>query len=180
VQAYSLNGGQTWYSILPTELSSSQSPPLLIQIPQSDDLLCIWNQVSFEEINRGFLRGRLSAAISRDSGLTWTHFKTLEVQEGMEAIDRITPVFPIPRVTRGRPGLGYLPDGLAMFTYPNVDIVGDKVFVRYSRMWPVARDNDKADTENILPKMWPDYEEREAEMGGEAVMRIYPLAYFLT
>lgn len=179
VKAYSLNGGQIWYSVLPTELSSSQSPPLLIQIPQTGDLLCIWNQVSFEEINRGFLRGRLSSAISRDSGMTWTNFKTLELQEGMEDVDRITPVFPIPRVTRGRPGIGYLPDGFAMFTYPNVDIVGDKAFVRYSRMWPVKKDAKKTDAGENLPTMWPNYEEQGAEMSGESVMRIYPLDYFL-
>lgn len=178
VQSYSLNGGQTWNSILPTELSSSQSPPLLIQIPETGDLLCVWNQVSAEEINRGFLRGRLSAAVSTDSGMTWRNCKTLELQEGMDNLERIAPEYPIPRVTRGRPGLGMLPDGFAMFTYPNVDIVGDKVFLRYGRMWPVHRGTKRKGEGDSLPRMWPDYEEREAEMSGEGVMRIYPLDYF--
>jgi hypothetical protein len=178
VQSYSLNGGQTWHSILPTELSSSQSPPLLIRIPQTGDLLCVWNQVSAEEIQRGFLRGRLSAALSKDSGMTWQNFKTLELQEGMEDVDRIVPEYPIPRVTRGRPGLGRLPDGFAMFTYPNVDLVGDRVFLRYGRMWPVDRGTKKEGASDSLPRMWPSYEEREAEMAGEGVMHIYPLDYF--
>ncbi len=159
VQSYSLNGGQTWQSIVPTELSSSQSPPLLIQIPTTGDLLCVWNQVSCEEIRRGFLRGRLSAAISRDSGMTWENFKTLELQEQMEDVARITPEFPIARRVVGRPGLGQLPDGFAMFTYPNVDIVGQTVFIRYSRMWPKEKDDG-------------------ATMAAEGVMRIYPLKWF--
>ena len=178
VQSYSLDEGQTWYSILPTELSSSQSPPLLIQIPKTEDLLCVWNQVSAEEINRGFLRGRLSVAISKDSGMTWQNFKTLELQEGMEDINRIAPEYPIPRMTRGRPGLGMLPEAFAMFTYPNVDIIGDRVFIRYARMWPVDRRTKKESKRDSLPRMWPEYERREAEMSGENVMRIYPLEWF--
>lgn len=45
-----------------------------------------------------------------------------------------------------------------MFTYPNVDIIGDLLFIHYARMWPK--------------------EERETEMMGEGVMRIYPLDWF--
>ncbi len=177
VYAYSLNDGQTWYSVLPTELSSSQSPPIMVQLPKTGDLLCVWNQVSEEEINRGFLRGRLSSAISKDSGMTWQNFKTIELQEDMEDIARVTPSFPIPRVTRARPGIGFLPDGFAMFTYPNIDIVGDKVFLRYSRMWPCLPEGGTAEPD-ALPKMWPDVEEAGATMTGEGVMRVYPVEWF--
>jgi len=179
VQCYSPNGGQTWLSVLPTELSSSQSPPMLVQVPGTGDLLCVWNQVSAEEIQRGFLRGRLSTAISQDSGLTWGHFNTVERQEGMEDVARIAPEFPIPRVTRARPGIGYLPEGLAMFTYPNVDIAGDQVFVRYARMRPIEREGDwpKADP-GQQPLRYADYEQRGAEMKGEGVLRRYPLGWF--
>ena len=150
-------------------------------IPKTGDLLCVWNQVSGEEIRRGFLRGRLSAAISMDGGMTWGHFKTLELQEGMEEVDRIPPEFPIPRRLVGRPGLGQLPDGFAMFTYPNVDIVGDRVFIRYLRMWPRVIDGkEERKVDGNLPLMWPAYEEREAEMTGEGVLRIYPLEWFYT
>src|SRR5207247_8723344 len=120
VQSYSLDGGVMWHSVHPTELSSSQSPALLIRIPKTGDLLCVWNQVSAEEIRRGFLRGRLSSAVSTDSAMTWRHFKTLELQDGMEDVGQIAPQFPIPRRLVARPGLGQLPDGFAMFTYPNV------------------------------------------------------------
>ena len=183
LQSYSLNGGKTWLSVLPTELSSSQSPPILVRMPTTGDLLCVWNQVSCEEIHRGFLRGRLSAALSKDSGMTWTNFKTLELQEHMDDVARVAPEFPIARRVVGRPGLGQLPDGFAMFTYPNVDIVGETVFIRYSRMWPKARDAEAGEpTETDLPTMWPEtiplYDERRAEMTGEGVMRRYPPNWF--
>jgi hypothetical protein len=178
VQCYSLNEGETWYSAQPTELASSQSPPLLINIPSTRDLLCVWNQMSAEEIRRGFLRARLSVAISKDNGLTWKNFKTLELQQGMEEVDRITPEFPIARRLVARPGIGKLPDGFMMFTYPNVDIIGDLVFVRYARMWPRAITGKESKRDAALPLMWPKYEEREAEMTGEGVMRIYPLDWF--
>lgn len=178
VQSYSRDGGKTWYSAQPTELSSSQSPALLIRVPKTGDLLCVWNQVSGEEVRRGFLRGRLSVAISKDSGLTWKNFKTLELQEGMEDVSQIAPEFPIVRRLVARSGIGQLPDGYAMFTYPNVDIVGDKVFIRYSRMWPILKAGVKSNRDPSLPVMWPTYEEREVEMNGEGVLRICPLEWF--
>lgn len=179
LQSYSLDQGVTWLSVLPTELSASQTSPQLHRIPTTGDLLCVWNQVSCEEIRRGFQRGRLSSAISRDSGLTWENFKTLELQEGMEDIARIAPEFPIARRVVGRPGLGQLPDGFVMFSQPVVDIAGDRVFIRYSRMWPVETDepaNRKPSGE--WPRRWPRQEDRGAEITDALVMRIYPLKWF--
>ena len=66
----SRDDGKTWGAVKPTELTSSYSPSRLRRIPQTGDLICVWNQVSHAEIRRGYLRGRLSAAISRDSGAT--------------------------------------------------------------------------------------------------------------
>lgn len=179
VQSYSRDGGQTWDSVRPTELSSSQSPPMLVRIPATGDLLCVWNQVSGEEIRRGFLRGRLSSAISRDSGMTWGNFQTLELQEGMDDVARILPEFPIARRVVASTPLEHIPDGFAMFTYPNVDIVGDKVFVRYARTWPQKLERGKKiSADNRLPSMIPQDEQSEAQMCGEWVMRIYPLEWF--
>ena len=179
LQSYSLDQGVTWLSVLPTELSASQTTPMLIKIPKTGDLLCVWNQVSCEEIRRGFQRGRLSAAISRDSGLTWENFKTLELQEGMADTARITPEFPISRRVVGRPGLGQLPDGFAMFSQPNLDIVGDQVFIRYLRMWPVEKTDAKQRPSNQWPSIWPRQEDRGAEWKGEeVVLRVYPLEWF--
>ena len=179
LQSFSKDGGQTWDSVRPTELSSSQSPPMLVAIPATGDLLCIWNQVSCEEIRRGFLRGRLSSAISRDSGMTWGNFKTIELQEGMEDVARITPEFPIARRVVASTPLEHIPDGFALFTYPNVDIVGEKVFVRYSRIWPQKLESGKkVSADGRLPSMIPEDQQKEVRLCGEWVMRIYPLEWF--
>ena len=101
----------------------------------------------------------------------------------MQTVARIAPEFPIARRAVGRPGLGQLPDGFALFTYPNVDIVADTVFIRYSRMWPKVIDGEEKETTGpTLPTMWPDtiplYENARAEMTGGGVMRRYPLEWF--
>ena len=179
VQSWSRDGGLTWYPAEPTELASSQSPPLLIRIPRTGDLLCIWNQVSGAEIRRGFLRGRLSAAVSTDDGLTWGHFRTLELQPGMDEVARVAPEFPMPRHLVGRSPFSHLPDDFAMFTYPNVDIVEEQVFVRYLRAWARAVEGREArPVDDQAPRMWPRHEDREAEMQFESVLRQYPLAWF--
>ena len=179
VASYSYDHGKIWYSARPMELVSSQSPALVIRLPKTGDLLCVWNQVSAEEVRRGFLRGRLSSAISRDGGMTWGNFKTLELQEEMADVDRVTPEFPIPRRLVGLSPFGRLPEGFAMFTYPNVDVVGDKIFVRYARQWPhLITPKQGQKKESNLPRMWPDYEERAAEMTGEGVLRVYPMDWF--
>ncbi|MFA6109289.1 MAG: sialidase family protein [Candidatus Latescibacterota bacterium] len=179
VQSWSRDSGLTWYPAEPTELASSQSPPLLIRIPRTGDLLCVWNQVSGAEIRRGFLRGRLSSAISTDDGSTWGHFQTLELQPGMENVARIAPEFPMPRHLVGRSPFSHLPDDFAMFTYPNVDLVGDRVFVRYLRAWARPVEGREAPpVDDGAPRMWPRHEDREAEMQFETVLRIYPLEWF--
>jgi len=171
-----MDQGVTWLSVLPTELAASQTTPQVARIPHTGDLLCVWNQVSAEEIRRGFQRGRLSAAISRDNGLTWENFKTLELQDGMEDVARITAEFPIPRRLAGRLAQGQLPDSFMTFTQPNLDVAGDVVCVRYGRQWPVAKPGTPA---SEWPHAWPTIADAGAEMKGEeVVLRVYPLDYF--
>ena len=118
----------------PTELAASYSPPRLRRIPATGDLICVWNQVSREEIRRGYRRGRLSCAISRDSGESWEHFRTIEVSAGLADVDQIAPEHPIIPVI-GLPEVGALPDDFATFDYPNVCFAGDRVFLIYHRSW---------------------------------------------
>ena len=179
VQSFSHDMGTTWNSAQPTELASSQSPALLIRIPTSGDLLCVWNHVSAEEVRRGMLRNRLSAAVSPDNATSWVNFRTIERSGGVAAVDYVAPESPIARRIVARPSIGVLPDGFAMFTYPNVDIIDETVFIRYARMWPrFKQDATVTARDPNLPLMWPRYEEREAEMTGEGVLRAYPLSWF--
>ena len=159
VASYSSDGGITWSAVRPTELASSYSPPRLRRIPKTGDLLCVWNQVSGDEIRRGYRRGRLSAAISKDSGKTWQNFKTIEVSEGLEDVNRVEPDAEI-RWVRGRDDVGELPDNWAFFHYANVCFAADKVFVLYSRGSPLL-----GIAEKNLNKQ-------------EQVTRIYPLDWF--
>jgi len=158
VQSYSPDGGQQWLAVRPTELGASQAPPLIISVPPRGDLLIIWNQNSREEIRRGFRRNRLCSAISKDGGHSWEHFKTLELSEGLEDINRIPPEYPISPV-RGRRDVGHLPDNYIQFSYPNIDVVGELVFVRYYRRWWILDGG-------------------EPKMPKRRLLRVYPLKWF--
>lgn len=159
VQSFSTDGGEHWHSVRPTDLPSSESPAMMATLPETGDLLLVWNQMSREEVRRGYRRGRLSSAISRDGGHSWSHWTTLELSDGLEDVDRIPPEFPL-QMTRARDWVGPLPDGWAYFHYANIDIIGDSIVLRYSRGTPqlgVAEQN--------LHKQ-------------EAVLRIYPIQWF--
>ncbi len=161
VQSSSRDGGVTWGAIRPNELACSYSPPRLVSIPETGDLMCVWNQVSREEIRRGYRRGRLSVAISEDSGASWKNFKTVEVSAGLEDIDRILPESPIIPVI-GLPDVGQIPDDFAVFRYPNVGFAEDKVYLMYAREW-----------------FYTDAESpNEVKMNAELVLRIHPLDDF--
>jgi hypothetical protein len=159
VHSYSKDGGERWLALRPTTLASSNSPPRLRRIPKTGDLLCVWNQLSAEEIRRGYRRGRLSAAISKDDGATWANFETIEASEGL---DEVAQVNPEPEVldVRARQQVGKLADGYAFFHYANVCFAGDRVYIMYSRGSPSL-----GNAEQLL-------------INQEQVLRIYPLEWF--
>lgn len=159
VQSFSTDGGEHFYAVTPSNLPASESPGLMVTLPETEDLLIIWNQVSREEIRRGFRRGRLSSAISTDGGHSWENFKTLELSDGLEDIDRLPPETPL-QMVRARDWVGAMPDKWAYFHYPNLDLVGDRVILRYNRGSPLL-----GVAEQNLKKQ-------------ESIMRIYPIAWF--
>ena len=129
-QSFSDDEGLTWSLPQPTALASSYSPCRLRVIPTTGDLLCVWNQVSGDEIRRGFRRSRLSLAISTDDGGSWGHFKTLEVGGPVDRSDRIDPDDEIGMV-RGEKELGELPADMIYVSYPNAHFFGDEVVLLY-------------------------------------------------
>jgi len=75
------NEGLSWSKPQPTQLSSNYTPTSLWRIPQTGDLLCIWNQVDANEMWVGYHRMRLTCAVSKDDGETWGHFRNLESRD---------------------------------------------------------------------------------------------------
>lgn len=169
VSSSSSDSGETWSAVRPTDLPASYSPPYLTRIPSTGDLLCVWNQVSREEIRKGYRRNRLSAAISKDCGFSWQNFKTIEVSSGIEDMDRLSPEQPITPVV-GMRNVGAIPDDFAIFRYQNVCFVREKVYLLYVREW--------FELEEQSDVRFEDAEPHKVVQGREQVMRIYPLEYF--
>ena len=169
VSSSSSDNGETWSAVRPTDLPASYSPPYLTRIPSTGDLLCVWNQVSREEIRRGYRRNRLSAAVSKDCGFSWENFKTIEVSAGIEDIDRVPPEFPVTPVV-GMRHVGAIPDDFSIFRYQNVCFAQDKVYLLYVREW--------FELEEASDVRFEDAEPHKVVQGREQVMRIYPLEYF--
>ena len=151
-QSYSCDGGVHWQQGKFNDLVSSRSEIWLDRMPASGDLLCVWNQVSAEETRSGFYRSRLSAAVSKDSGSSWTHFRTLvQTEAGMAQLDRIP--------ANGHPALvlssgvcpergPYPPGGHRTIRHPRVKFIDDRVYLRYDDRRYTHRDRESATATN--------------------------------
>jgi sialidase-1 len=72
-KSVSRDGGETWTNPSPTPLVGTAAPVSISRIPKTGDLLAIWNH------NPGAKkRNPLTAAISKDEGETWEHFRDIE------------------------------------------------------------------------------------------------------
>ncbi len=76
--SWSHDNGDTWTKPQPTHLASSNSPVVIKKLPATGHLLCVWNQAGEEEIKQGYIRSRLSAAVSRNGGAIWEFFQNVE------------------------------------------------------------------------------------------------------
>ena len=129
-QSFSDDGGAHWSLAEPTMLASGEVPCWLGRLRTTGDLLVIWNQISAEEIKKGYSRGRLSTAVSRDEGKSWESFRTVELSGGMEDIKRVDP--PPVKYIRALPNLGELPGDFTRSHYPQLAFVHGKVVMIYS------------------------------------------------
>jgi hypothetical protein len=96
-QSISKDGGISWSNPEPVQLAASYSNTKLMRIPSTGDLLLIWNQISTAEILSGLSRHRLSTAISRDEGASWSNFCNLE---SLDDRAHIEPPSSVPQVYR--------------------------------------------------------------------------------
>lgn len=134
-RSVSRDQGVRWSAPQPVSIAASYAPPLLVRIPDSKDLLLVWNQASAEEIQAGLSRHRLSTAISSDGGDTWKHFRNLE------SMDDRAQIAPPARVEVLRSAHGYRqPTDRNRYThspscmricYPTVAFKGKEVAITY-------------------------------------------------
>ncbi len=135
LKSYSSDGGASWSKVELTDIPMSNSPCVLLRLPQSGDLVMVWNPMSPDEIKRGYRRGRLTVAVSTDDGETWIHRRNLEVSDGIEDITDVRPPAQPTPMVRGGCGpddiLGEIADGFTHFHYPNIFLDGDDVLTGY-------------------------------------------------
>mgnify|MGYP002631341093 CR=1 FL=1 len=76
-QSISEDGGKTWTNPTATTLLGTAAPVSISRIPSTGDLLAIWNN------NPGAsTRNPLTAAISKDEGLSWVQIRNIEEAPG--------------------------------------------------------------------------------------------------
>ena len=151
--AFSNDDGETWSVPEPTMLASSYTPCCVRRIPQTGDLLCVWNQVSADEIRQGLQRARLSAAITAD-GKVWKHFRTIDRHPGVPEIACVEPEMKI-QLCRALDFVGELPRGYGVSDYPTVFFHGDDVVLSYIHLkGRLPEEMVSAMKHRILPLDW--------------------------
>jgi sialidase-1 len=77
-RALSADQGETWSAAQAMDLIAPAAPATISRIPQTGDLLMVWNNNPLG--NQAGWRGRtpLTAAVSADEGNTWTHVRNIE------------------------------------------------------------------------------------------------------
>lgn len=90
-KSYSPDRGESWTEPEPTGLACYPAPCNVKRIPSTGDLLVVWNQISRWEIMSGLYRHRLTCAVSKDEGETWTHHRNLESLDDTAYIEADEP-----------------------------------------------------------------------------------------
>ncbi len=165
-QAWSEDDGDTWSRPEPTQLAASTAPGQIRRLPNGH-LLVVWNQQSEQEIREGFIRTRMSSAISRNGGGIWECF------QNVESIHEETHVEPGPiRMVRpeGRysilPGAAEevdseyavpLPEGYGRWSYPAVYVAEDRVLIAHHYTLQDTQTGEETGRQNklkVLPISW--------------------------
>ena len=138
-QSWSHDSGETWTRPAATSLASSTAPPQ-IKTFSNGHLLCVWNQQSEEEVRQGYLRTRLSSAVSRNGGSLWEFFQNVEsiheetrvvpgpVRLARPAEYHFGPEVPAPELDDENVTAAHT---LGTWTYPSATVFDDRVFLAY-------------------------------------------------
>jgi sialidase-1 len=78
-KSISKDGGETWSKPELTALKGTAAPVSISRVPGTGDLLAIWNHNAATPMSPGNTnRTPLTAAISKDEGVTWEQFRNIE------------------------------------------------------------------------------------------------------
>ena len=141
-QAWSDDNGKTWSRAVPTLLAGSHAPGQIRKFSKTGHLLCVWTQHSEKEIKQGYVRSRLSSAVSRNGGGIWEHFQNVESiheETFVEAgpIDLIRPGalfhgYLGPETGRNPDEATQFPENYGRWSYPSVLVTGDRVLISHT------------------------------------------------
>lgn len=176
--SYSGDQGVTWRRPVPTTLVCPPAPALVVRVPGTSDLMVVWNQVSPWETLMGLYRHRLTAAISKDGGLTWQHHRNLESLDDTKLI----PPAPIASLPTGKYQQPidrvryHRAPGPIRISYPTIAFQGQNVVVTYG----VAVFGDKKTITNTYGMKYEDVLEKSGLGPDERanVVRVLPLSWF--
>ena len=132
--------------------SESLASRVYFQAPSTGDLMCVWNQVSSDEIRLGYRRGRLSVAISSD-GETWKHVKTLEQHGALEDRAYIPPEEKL-QLARSLPDVGDLDRDWGVSDYATITFHGDDVIIGYVQQKGLDTDRISSHKIRVIPLDW--------------------------
>jgi len=166
-QSWSYDNGDTWSRLQPTQLAGNQVPCQVRTFRDTGHLLCVFNQHSPEEIRRGYVRTRLSSAVSRNGGGVWEHFQNVESlhPETHVAPGPIEVVQPAQRYSMGElPApeneacyVEPFPPGYGRWSYPSVLVLKDRVLISHTYGWhdeTGAHRNAGGNRLKVLPVSW--------------------------
>jgi len=142
LKSYSSDGGESWTKVETTDIAMSNSPGVLCRLPTTGDLVLVWNPMSADEIRRGYRRGRLSLAISKDDAQTWKVVRKLELVSSLEDVEWVAPPAELTPMVRGGSGpdeiLSELPDDFRHYHYPNVFASETELTIGYIVSFPAG------------------------------------------
>lgn len=79
--SYSSDRGETWSPVEASNIPSPLSPATIARVPETGDLLLVWNNNDGTREEIKDKRTPLTIAVSKDEGKTWTHVKDIETDQ---------------------------------------------------------------------------------------------------
>ena len=149
-QSWSQDNGETWSVPEPTSLAASIAPGQIRSLPLPGHLLIVWTQASPQEVRQGYIRTRLSSAVSRNGGGVWEFFQNVEsihektrVEAGPIRLTRPAEVYRDAGVAAPvieDPSIELLDERWGRWSYPSVFVWKDRVLISHT----YSRYNEKS------------------------------------